>query len=213
MLVVRDLWKSYGDLQVLKGITLTIEEGSLVTITGPNGSGKTTLVRILSGLLQPSRGFATIRGFKVGSFEARRLTTVILDKPLLYEDLTVEENLKLFKTLMGSGGGSYYNLAFEKLSINKVLYRKVGELSHGWRRRVDLVRALINDPKLVLFDELTTAFDLDTLRTVSEILGFMARNGSIVIVTGPNSHELMSVLNETTHLCELTNGILKCETS
>jgi len=108
MLAVRDLWKSFGDIQVLRGVNLTLTTGSLAVLTGPNGSGKTTLLKLVAGILKPSRGYISVYGFKPGSFEARSLTSIALDRPLLYEDLTVRENLELFTTAHSKPRGSGY---------------------------------------------------------------------------------------------------------
>jgi len=211
MLTVRDLWKSFGDIQVLRGVNLTLAGGSLAVLTGPNGSGKTTLLKLVAGILKPSRGYIAVYGFKPGSFEARRLTSIVLDRPLLYEDLTVRENLELFKTLTGVSPGPYYGAAIEKLSITRVLERRVRELSHGWRRRVDFVRALIGNPKLLLFDEVTTAFDRDSLEAVAEILWDAVRGGSIVVAIGASESQLSVLHSYATHRCTLEGGVVSCE--
>jgi len=211
MLTVRDLWKSFGDIQVLRGVNLTLTGGSLAVLTGPNGSGKTTLLKLVAGILKPSRGYIAVYGFKPGSFEARSFTSIVLDRPLLYEDLTVRENLELFKTLMGVSPGPHYEAAIERLSIARVLERRVRDLSHGWRRRVDFVRALIGNPKLLLFDEATTAFDRDSLEVIAEILWDAVRGGSIVVVTGASENQLGVLYSYATHRCTLEGGVVSCE--
>lgn len=210
MLVVRGLWKNYGGVEVLRDVSLTLTPNSIAVVTGANGSGKTTLVRIIAGLLQPSRGYISVYGFKPGSINARRITSVILDKPLLYEELTVRENLELFKKLNGLRVSPYYSLALENLGVVRVLDRRVGELSHGWRRRVDFVRSLIGESKLLLFDELPTAFDVDGLREIASILALMARSGSIVLVTSPSLEQAKLVAEYATTTCRLEAGELQC---
>ena len=96
-ITIRNLWKRFNGNPVLRGLNASFEEGSVVAIVGPNGSGKTTLIRIIAGLTPPSEGFISVFGLKPGSSKARRFTSVVLDRPLLYEELTVEENLELFK--------------------------------------------------------------------------------------------------------------------
>ena len=209
--IVRNLWKRFNGNPILRGLNASFEEGSLTVITGPNGSGKTTLIRIVAGLTPPSEGFISVYGFKPGSYKARRLTSVILDKPLLYEELTVEENLELFKTLSGSEGGKFYEVALETLGVARVWRRRVGELSHGWRRRVDFARSLIAEPKLLLVDEITTAFDNESLREVVSILDSLTRSGSTVIATTPNPGDVELLADPVKRVCSLRDGVLECE--
>ena len=198
--IVRNLWKRFNGNPILRGLNASFEEGSLTVITGPNGSGKTTLIRIVAGLTPPSEGFISVYGFKPGSYKARRLTSVILDKPLLYEELTVEENLELFKTLSGSEGGKFYEVALETLGVARV-----------WRRRVDFARSLIAEPKLLLVDEITTAFDNESLREVVSILDSLTRSGSTVIATTPNPGDVELLADPVKRVCSLRDGVLECE--
>jgi ABC-type multidrug transport system ATPase subunit len=209
--VIADLWKRFNGDPVLRGLNATFEEGSIAVILGPNGSGKTTLIRVIAGLTPPSHGFISVYGFKPGSSKARRITSVILDKPLLYEELTVEENLELFKTISGSKGGGLYEEALETLGIAGVWRRRVGELSHGWRRRVDFVRALVNEPKLLLFDEVTTGFDSESLKVIAGILGDLAERGSTVIATTPGLEGVELLADRARYICVLGGGVLRCE--
>ncbi len=211
-IIIRNLWKWFNGNPVLRGLNAEFEEGSVVLVVGPNGSGKTTFIKIMAGLTPPSEGFISVYGLKPGSFKARRLTSVVLDRPLLYEELTVEENLELYKTISGSRGGELYRRALEALSLARVWRRRVGELSHGWRRRVDFVRALVVEPKLLLLDEVTTAFDSESLKVIAGIIGILAGRGSTVIATTPSWSGVEPLMNFTTHTCSLSEGALECET-
>ncbi|MCC6044091.1 MAG: ABC transporter ATP-binding protein [Desulfurococcaceae archaeon] len=210
-ITIRNLWKRFNGNPVLRGLNASFEEGSVVAIVGPNGSGKTTLIRIIAGLTPPSEGFISVFGLKPGSSKARRFTSVVLDRPLLYEELTVEENLELFKTLSRSRGCRFYERALETLDVVRVWRRRVGELSHGWRRRVDFVRALITEPRLLLLDEITTAFDSESLREVESIVFDLARGGSTVIATDPGWGGVKLLSNSARYKCRLEDGVLECE--
>ncbi len=205
----RDLWKTYGSNIVLKGVNFEVH--GLTLIHGPNGAGKTTLLRIIAGLDLPSSGSISVYGFKPGTIEARRITTVILERPLLFEELTVGENLGLFSKITGNSLEGLALEAYEKLGIQKFLKYKVRDLSHGWRRRVDVVRALLSNPKLLLLDEVNTGFDVDSIKSLGELLASAAERGLTVIATTPSLSGLESIASKASFKCYVEGGILKCD--
>ncbi|MDM7274994.1 MAG: ABC transporter ATP-binding protein [Thermoprotei archaeon] len=207
--VARDLWKTYGSNAVLKGVNLEVY--GLTLIYGPNGAGKTTLLRLFAGLDIPSSGYVSVYGLKPGSLEARRITATILEKPLLFEELTVEENLRLFSKVTGYNLGEGFALeAYEGLGVRKFLKHRVGDLSHGWRRRVDVVRAFLSNPKLILFDEVNTGFDVESLKFLGELLEGAVKRGSTVVATAPSLSGLEDIASTASFKCYIEGGILKC---
>lgn len=160
MIEIRDVWKMLGGSWVLRGVSLRVN--SVVTLVGPNGSGKTTLVRIIAGLLEPTRGDVFIDGRRPKA--PASMLGVVLHTPMLYPELTVGENLRLFGKM--SGG----NLEGCPLGVCKVLDKPVKALSFGWRRRVDIVRALLPDPPNLVIDEPTTGLDEEAKAELLEIL-------------------------------------------
>ena len=171
MMEVDNVWKMMGGQWILRGIRLKVS--GIVTLVGPNGSGKTTLVKIIAGLLEPSRGTVHIDGQKPKV--PASLLGVVLHNAMLYPELTVRENLRLFARLTGG------KLEGCPLGVCRVMDKLVRTLSFGWRRRVDIVRALIPDPPNLVIDEPTTGLDEETRGELLDIL----RGRDAILLTTP----------------------------
>ncbi len=212
LLVVRNLWKRYAATGwVLREVDLEIGRGERVLILGSNGSGKTTLLRIIAGLARPTKGIVRIDGHPSHTVEARSRIGVVLDHILLYRDLTVRENLEYYASLYGIHGielEKYW--VIEKLGLRPFLERRVEELSFGWRRRADIARSLLHNPRLLLIDEAFTGLDEAGAVALSEILAEVTKRGSTVIVVSPQP--LPSHLFPATQTYRISNGRLSPET-
>lgn len=170
---VVDVWKRLGGAWVLRGVSLRVN--SVVTLVGPNGSGKTTLVKIIAGVLEPTRGFVYIDGRRPKV--PASLLGVVFHTPMLYPELTVRENLRLFSKLAGG------RLEGCPLGVCKVLDKPVKALSFGWKRRVDVVRALLPDPPNLVVDEPTTGLDEEARGELLDVL----RSRGAALLTSPFS--------------------------
>jgi ABC-type multidrug transport system ATPase subunit len=170
MILIKDLWKRLGKRWVLVNVNLMVKGTYL--LTGPNGSGKTTLVRLIAGLLEPSRGIVEVDG---GS----RNLGIVLHNPLLYPDLTVRENLELYGELYGVD----YRDKLDLLGISRYMDVPVRELSFGWRRRVDVVRAIIHEPRNLVLDEPLTGLD-DEAR--DSLISLLNDYGGSLLITSSN---------------------------
>lgn len=168
---VIDLWKRLGESWILRGVNLRVN--SVVTLVGPNGSGKTTLVRIIAGVLEPTKGSVYIDGRRPKV--PASLLGVVFHTPMLYPELTVRENLKLFAKLAGG------RLEGCPLGVCKVLDKPVKALSFGWKRRVDIVRALLPHPPNLVIDEPTTGLDEEARGELLDIL----RSRGAALLTSP----------------------------
>jgi ABC-2 type transport system ATP-binding protein len=154
----------YGDHLALEEVTFNVPEGSLFGLLGPNGSGKTTLFRILTTLLTPSSGTVTIFGRNVQTHPhtVRQSISMIFQQPALDGQLTVGENLRLQGGLFGLSGGtlkSRVRTVLERFDLTHRVDDRVETLSGGLRRRTDLARGLLHQPRLLLLDEPTTGLD------------------------------------------------------
>lgn len=177
----RGLWKRLGGRWVLRDIALSLRRGEILFITGSNGSGKTTLLKILAGLVRPSRGSVVYlcRGGK-------RCIGYSGHNPMLYDVMTARENLEYYATLYGIDPASIEgNPAWEGLKLDRVARRRVSELSYGWRKRVDIMRAILHDPKIILFDEPFTGLDADASSGLVEVIHWLASRGSGIVLTSP----------------------------
>jgi ABC-type multidrug transport system ATPase subunit len=176
------LWKAYGDVWALRNVSISIDVGRLALLLGPNGAGKSTLIKILCGLLRPSRGRVRVLGFEWGNKMLRRRVGVLLHESLLYEELTVFENLSFYASFYGVEVSSEL---LKLLGVDSVLNWRVGQLSYGLRRRVDLARALIHGPSLLLLDEPFSGVDESTCRVIAEhiVPAFMKHGKTIIIAS------------------------------
>jgi len=187
LLEFRDVWKSFGSGYVIREITLTLGEGEMIAIVGPNGSGKTTILRLASGLIAPSRGEVLVRGKDARSPAAKALLGYVPHSPPLYGDLTVWENLVYYAGLYGYADLSKVDSILAELGLDAFLNRRVAELSYGWRKRVDLVRALLHDPPLLLIDEPFSGLDDAGRRWLIEFLIQSVSAGKTVVITSPRA--------------------------
>ncbi|HET6567200.1 MAG TPA: ABC transporter ATP-binding protein, partial [Rhodothermales bacterium] len=166
---------SYGDRLALDDVSFSVEQGELFGLLGPNGGGKTTLFRILSTLIQPRSGSVSVFGHDVASEpdRVRQALGVVFQHSALDADLTVLENLRFHSALYGVPPRTFRERSEALLAFFDVADRaasRVSTLSGGLQRRVDLVRALLHAPRLLLLDEPTTGLDPAARRTFWQAL-------------------------------------------
>ncbi|NOZ88759.1 MAG: ABC transporter ATP-binding protein [Crenarchaeota archaeon] len=188
VLEMEGVWKrySYGRGWVLRDVSLCIPPGSGVLVLGPNGSGKTTLLRIAAGLAKPSRGVVRVAGLPPQSVEAKHVMGVVLHHSILYDELTVRENLSYYARLHGLDGYSPEgDEVVEALGLRRYLDTRVGELSFGWRKRANIARALLHRPQLLAIDEPFTGLDDAAVEALAGLLEELTRRGAAVLATSP----------------------------
>jgi heme ABC exporter ATP-binding subunit CcmA len=175
MLQVNNLCKSYGRKEVLRGIDLSLEDGELCAVLGPNGAGKTTLLRIIATLSSADSGTVSIDGISIADnpIEARRTIGAVLHAPLIYDELTVLENLRFFHSMSGRPStefGPKADALLEELGLGLRRNDISAILSMGMRRRLSIARALITSPRLLLLDEPFSGLDLKSVDLLTAIL-------------------------------------------
>jgi ABC-type branched-subunit amino acid transport system ATPase component len=158
VLAVRDLVKRFGGVTALDGVDLEVTDGESLGLIGPNGSGKTTLVNCVSGILQPTSGAIVFDGQDVSTWpRARRARAGLLrtfQNLRLFNELTVAENIEAgLSTGRSSHGGDGVHAVLEQLDLAHLARRRVADLPYGYQRRVEIARALIGRPRLLLLDE------------------------------------------------------------
>lgn len=208
MIYVHKLVKRFGLKPVLKGLDFQVEQGEFVALLGPNGAGKTTFLRILSSLSRPSLGEIRVAGYRLPDQAAsvRRRLGVVSHQPLLYGDLTAEENLQFYARM--------YNLPQADQRIREVLglvglsnRRRdlVRTFSRGMQQRLAIGRAVLHDPEVMLFDEPHTGLDQDACQMLDDVLRDVAARGRTVVMT---SHDLARVAALASRFDVLSRGVI-----
>ncbi len=223
MIQVNDLWKSFGDNAVLKGITLSIPKGTTFVVLGGSGSGKTVLMKHVIGLFKPDRGSVFVNGVEISKLEGKALTEarqvfgMVFQGAALFDSMTVFDNVAFPLTEKASRARKSPEeiraRVVEKLKVvdlgEEVLQRWPSELSGGMRKRVALARALVSDPQVVLYDEPTTGLDPITTDYVDGmILNAKKRLGITSMVI---SHDIASAFKVADRLAVLYDGHLAAE--
>lgn len=178
--------KHYGKTTALTDVTFSVPEGSMFGLIGPDGAGKSTLYRILTTLIPPDSGTATVAGLDVRT-DYRKIRTEIGYMPerfSLYPDLTVSENLNFFASLFGVRVRDNYDLIapfFNQLA--KFPHRRAGALSGGMKQKLALGCALIHRPKILLLDEPTTGVDAVSRSEFWDMLATLRQKGITILVS------------------------------
>lgn len=185
---IKNLKKSFGKVEVLSGINLSIEKGTMLALLGPNGAGKTTTVRILSTLLKPDSGEAFVNGFDVVKQANKVRHTIGLtgQYAALDELLTGRENLEMMGQLYHMGRQKATQRANELLTqfeLNDAADRAVKTYSGGMRRRVDLAASLIATPPVIFLDEPTTGLDPHSRLTMWAVIEELKKKGTTILLT------------------------------
>jgi heme exporter protein A len=203
---VRRLVKNFGLKPVLRGLDLTVAEGEFVALVGPNGAGKTTLLRILATLSRASQGQVRIAGFELPAHaaEVRRRLGVVSHQPLLYGDLTAEENLRFYARLYDLSGVE--GRVTEVLELVGLAARRrdlVRQFSRGMQQRLTIARAILHDPEVLLLDEPHTGLDQDASVMLDDVLRHVAARGRTVVMT---SHDLNRAADLASRVDILSRG-------
>jgi phospholipid/cholesterol/gamma-HCH transport system ATP-binding protein len=218
---VNDLWKSFGENAVLKGITLTIPKGQTYVVLGGSGSGKTVLMKHVIGLFKPDRGTVTVNGVEISKLEGKELTEarqvfgMVFQGAALFDSMTVYENVAfpLVEKRRSMKADEVRQRVIDKLKVvdlgAEVLERFPAELSGGMRKRVGLARALVSDPQVVLYDEPTTGLDPITTDYVDGMI--LAAKNKLGVTSMVISHDIASAFRVADRMAVLYDGHLAAE--
>jgi heme exporter protein A len=205
-LVVTDVTKEFGWTPVLRGVSLTIEEGEYVALMGSNGAGKTTLLRMVAGLSSPTNGSVSIAGVDMrrAGPGLRRRVGFVSHESLLYPDLTGRENLMFHATLFGIADPErVIAVMSDLLDLDPILDRPAGVLSRGNRQRLTLARAMLYGPKILLLDEPFTGLDEESAVRLLAILDQLVASGHTVVMT---THDRLVAESGPRRLIVLADG-------
>ena len=189
---IEGLSKSYGSLQALRDIGLSVGEGQSLTIFGPNGAGKTTLLRILSSLTKPTKGTVLIAGHDIRKEpqEIRKSVGFISHQPFLYESLSAFENIRFFASMYGiSNADEKAAEVIRKVGLENRRHDLVRTFSSGMKQRLAVARAIVHDPKILLLDEPYSGLDQHGARIFNEMLKFLKTQKRTILMTTHNISE------------------------
>jgi phospholipid/cholesterol/gamma-HCH transport system ATP-binding protein len=220
---IEDLWKSFGENHVLRGVSLRIPAGTTFVVLGGSGSGKTVLMKHVIGLLKPDRGAVRVNGIEISALggkaltDARQMFGMVFQGAALFDSMTVFENVAFPLTekprFRRPRQDEVRPRVVEKLRVvdlgEEVLDLYPAQLSGGMRKRVALARAIVADPRVVLYDEPTTGLDPVTSDYVDTmIIGAKRRLGITSMVI---SHDIASAFRVADRLAVLYDGRLAAE--
>jgi ABC-2 type transport system ATP-binding protein len=204
---VRDVWKSFKNVQAVKGISLNIPKGQFVAILGPNGAGKTTLVEMIEGIQKPDKGDITIIGkhWKGNEDELHKIIGLSLQETRFIDKLRVTETLELFASFFDMGKKRVAEI-IDLVGLEEKRRAYVVNLSGGQRQRLALGIALINTPAILLLDEPTTGLDPNARREVWEILHKLkdGSDTSMILTT----HYMEEAERLCDHIIIMDNGVI-----
>jgi phospholipid/cholesterol/gamma-HCH transport system ATP-binding protein len=216
MIEIRDLHKSFNGFQVLKGVSLSIAEGTTVVVLGGSGSGKTVLMKHIMGLLKPDSGEVIVDGEDVSRMERQKLSVfrermgMVFQNAALFDSMTVGDNVAFpLREHTKMTEAEIARRVKEKLAVVDLFdveEKFPSELSGGMRKRVGLARAIVRDPKIVLYDEPTTGLDPITTESVDEMI-INARqrlNVTSVVI----SHDIGSAFHIADTIAMLHHGVI-----
>ncbi len=185
---VLSLYKYYGDVKAVDGLTLKVEEGIIYGLIGPNGAGKSTTIMMLVGQLKPDKGTINVLGFNIPKerFEMRKYLGYMPQDIAIYEDLTVQENMFFVGKILGLKGNALKEKTMELLEFFGLDEKKkemARDLSGGMKRRLMLAMAWINDPKIFIGDECTVGVDPVLRREFWKFFREKSDEGVTILIT------------------------------
>ena len=206
LISIRNLYKRFGRKAVLRGVDLTVEQGEVVALLGPNGSGKTTLINTICGLSKPDRGDIELGGVSLNraGHEIRRYIGLVTHSPLLYDNLSAEENLLFFAKM--------YDLVEPQNRIETVLRAVdlwprrrdiVRTFSRGMTQRLAIARAVLHSPPVLLLDEPDTGLDQESSQMLHDLVRQLGASDRAILLT---THNLDRAVDWSDSVCLLANG-------
>ncbi|MBW1769430.1 MAG: ATP-binding cassette domain-containing protein, partial [Deltaproteobacteria bacterium] len=188
MIHAENLTKYYKDLCAVDQINLDIRKGEIVGLLGPNGAGKTTTLRMLTGFLRPTSGSIRIKDYNIDehSLEIKRILGYLPESAPLYHEMLAYDYLNYVADIRGLDSGRKATRIREMAnlcSINEVMHQPIGELSKGYKQRVGLAHAMMNDPEILVLDEPTSGLDPNQIVEIRDIIRRIGKEKTIILST------------------------------
>ena len=204
-----NLRKTYGDREVVKGISINVKRGEVVGLLGPNGAGKTTTFYMITGMIRPNEGIVKLNGTDITKMpmykRARHGIGYLAQEPSVFTKLSVEDNLRLvleMTSLTKEEQAQKLEKLLDDFSITHIRKNKAFNLSGGERRRTEIARALVMEPNFILLDEPFSGIDPIAVEDIQQIIfGLKSRNIG-VLITDHNVRETLSITDRSYLLYE-----------
>jgi len=212
---VQNLYKSFGDLHAVQGVSFEVQQGEIFSLLGPNGAGKTTTISMLSGLLRPDQGDALIMSHSITRdvMSVKKALGVVPQDIALYDDLSARENLTFWGKMYGLRGAALHKRVDEVLDLIGLTERakeRVGKYSGGMKRRVNIGVALLHKPKVVYMDEPTVGIDPQSRRSILDGVVDLKNQGMTVLYT---THYMEEAQELSDHIAIMDHGkVIACGT-
>ena len=210
---IHALEKSFGDVKAVDGIDFEVERGSLFAFLGVNGAGKSTTINVIASIIEKDSGSVIVDGYDIdGSADKiKSLIGIVFQGSVLDKKLSVKDNLAIrgsYYGLFGDALKSRLDEIAELLDLKEIMKRPYGKLSGGQRRRVDIARALINTPKILILDEPTTGLDPQTRKSVWDIINKLRQEKSMTVFL---TTHYMEEANEADNVVIIDKGKIVAE--
>ena len=188
MIEVKELTRYYGEKRAIHNVAFEVQKGEILGLLGPNAAGKTTTMKILTCYMPPTSGNAKISGYDIWdqAMEIKNLIGYLPENPPLYNDLNVTEYLDFVAKVKGvptKKRKEAISIAVEKAALKEVQKQVVGSLSKGFKQRVGVAQALLNDPKILILDEPTVGLDPRQIIEVRELIKNLGGDHTIILST------------------------------
>ena len=188
MIQVENLTKYYRDFCAVNQISFDIRQGEILGLLGPNGAGKTTTLRMLTGFLQPTSGNICVKDYRIGdqTLEIKKILGYLPESAPLYNDMLVYDYLDFVaavREIPGDRRQQRIRRLADLCGINEVMHQPIGELSKGYKQRVGLAHAMMNDPEILILDEPTSGLDPNQIAEIRQIIRRIGKEKTIILST------------------------------
>ena len=210
VLEVRGLAKKYGAVTAVQDISFSIRAGEVLGVLGPNGAGKSTIVKMVTGLLDPTRGAVLFHGERIGDrlTDFKHRLGYVPEQPDLYGFLTGWEYLDLVATLRGLDGARFREKAsamLEGFTLSHAKDTPIASYSKGMRQRIVLIAAMMHDPELLVLDEPFSGLDVTSALVVRHVISMLAASGRAIFFSSPVLEQVEKLCS---HLVLLKKGMV-----
>ena len=197
MIEIKNLCKSFGDVQVLKNISMTLESGKIYGLVGRNGSGKTMLMKHILGLVKATSGQILIDGQEIGKdIDIPQNVGAIIETPGFLPEYSAFKNLKLLAMIRGKISDNQIKETLQLVGLNPTSKKHVGTYSLGMKQRPGLAQALMEDPDILLLDEPLSGLDNDGVKQMYQILLHQKKSGKLMVIASHSKEDIAILCDE-----------------